>query len=78
MVKYLVFQHKVSILILIIDQTEIGQINYFVHDQNGSAVNTSLSKLQACHDQNFLYLNYTLKDSDIIANLKGCNSALYT
>jgi hypothetical protein len=60
------------------NQTDIGLIHWFVHDQNGSIAGVSPTTVHACHDNSLLYLNFSNTDSDIIANLKGCNSALYT
>jgi|JI9StandDraft_2_1071091.scaffolds.fasta_scaffold836276_1 hypothetical protein len=59
-------------------QTDVGRINYFVYDQNGSSTGAVSTVVRACHDDKYLYVNYTNVDTDVIATLKGCNSFLYT
>lgn len=60
------------------NQTDVGIIHWFVHDQNGSVGGVSPTTVHACHDNSTLFLNFTNTDEDVISNLKGCNSALYT
>lgn len=59
-------------------QTDVGRINYFVYDQNGSSQGTASTIVRACHDGKYLYVNYSNVDTDVISTLKGCNSFLYT
>lgn len=59
-------------------QTDIGRINYFTFDQNGSSTGATPTVVNICHDLKYLYVNFTNTDSDIISSLKGCNSPLYT
>lgn len=59
-------------------QTDVGRINYFVYDQNGSSEGVVSTIVRVCHDKQYLYVNYSNTDVDIISTLKGCNSFLYT